>query len=96
MALAIGGHTIADLQSRMSMSELKLWSAYRKKYGPMNYVRQFDRPAALIASMISAANGGKAKMNEFMPWGQSKKEATFDEVAQALGKVTHGRRKKRG
>lgn len=96
LAMAIGGKTIAELQASINPKEMAVWYAYKKKYGPMNDVRRFDRPAALVASMISAANGGKAKMNEFMPWGPGQKQATFEDVAKALGKVEHGKRKKRG
>lgn len=87
--------TIAELQSRISMREVRVWSAYRKKYGPMSDVRRYDRPAAQIASMISAAHGGKAKMADFMPWGQEQKEVTIDDIAKAFGKVEYGKRKKR-
>ena len=84
MAMTLGG-TITELQKRMSIAEVRVWMAYRQKYGPMNHVRMFDRPAALIGSILSNAHGGKAKMAELMPFGQEEKVATLDDVVASFG-----------
>lgn len=34
----------------------------------------YDRPAALIASMINNAHGGKAKPQDFLPFGRELEE----------------------
>lgn len=75
----------------MTMAELNIWSAYRHKYGPMNDVRRFDGPAAIVASMVNNAHGGKAKPADLMPYGkekpvESEEEFTPDHVLKILGK----------
>lgn len=56
------------------------------KYGPMNDVRRFDRPAAIIATILSKAFGGKVKMKDLMPYGQEpERQATFAELVKELG-----------
>lgn len=79
MAMTLGG-TITDLQVSMSMNEVKTWLLYRKKYGPLNPPRMYDRPAALIASILSKVYGGTAEQKDFMPWGQEEREATLDDL----------------
>src|ERR1700753_2532030 len=76
LALSLGC-TIAELQKKMSIKELNLWRAYRAKYGPLNPVRKYDRPAALICASMSAALGGNAKIMDFMPFGRD--ENDFEE-----------------
>lgn len=69
----------------MSIHEAKVWMAYRKKHGPMNDVRRYDRPAALIGSILSHAHGGKAKMEDLMPFGKEEKVASMEDIIAALG-----------
>ena len=78
----------------MSLREVLVWSAYRMKYGPMNDVRRHDRPAALLASLLSHAHGGKAEMKEFMPFGKEADEtaATLDDIIAQIGGVKIGKR----
>ncbi len=86
--MALGG-TITELQSKMSVNEVRVWSAYRNKYGPMNDVRRYDAPGAIVASLISQAHGGKAKPKDFMPYGvreEANREATLDDFVKAFGK----------
>ena len=70
------GRTIAELQATITPSEINVWLAYRRKFGPMNPVRQFDRPAALMATMMARTMGGSktAKIHDFMPYGHHVKE----------------------
>lgn len=75
----------------MSLSEVRIWAAYRKKYGPMSDVRRYDRPAALLGSILSHAHGGKTKMSELMPWGKEEREPSIDDIIGAIGGVTIGR-----
>lgn len=67
MAMVLGG-TVGELRKRMSHVEFKSWLAYRAKWGPLDPVRRYDRPAALVAHLIAATNGGKGKMQDMMPW----------------------------
>lgn len=81
--MAIGGHTIAELQSRMTPAELRVWGLYRGKYGPMNPVRRFDAGPAIVASVINNAHGGKATPNDYMPYNRPP-EPEPDEVMKLL------------
>ena len=58
------GSTIRRLKQEMTNAEFISWCAYRFKYGPFNFVRRYDRPAALVAAMQSS-NKTQA---DFMPW----------------------------
>lgn len=73
----------------MSYKEVMVWVEYRKKYGPANDVRRYDRPAALISWMASQALGGKATMQDFMPFGKEEtiSELTPEELKKAFGHV---------
>lgn len=51
----------------------------------MNPVRRYDTGPAIIASMISRVNGGKAKPIDFMAYGKDFIEAGEDEFIAALG-----------
>lgn len=79
MALALG-MTVAQVQNTISSRELDLWGRYRKKYGPLNPVRKYDAGAALIASQINNAHGGKARPLDFMPYGRDKVDYDGDTV----------------
>lgn len=63
------GYTVGELQEKLTESEYYLWLRYRRKFGSFSPVRKYDRGSALIATMISNANGGKASMKDFMPFG---------------------------
>lgn len=77
----------------MSANEFMIWLAYRKKYGPMNDVRKYDRPAALIGSILSHAHGGKSEMRDLMPFGKEQKEVTLEDLAGRFGgRVNIGKR----
>jgi len=69
------------------MAEYRVWLGYRKKHGPMNDVRRFDRPAALISSILSRVHGGKSEMKDFMPFGEEEKEATLEDIISVFGGV---------
>lgn len=81
---------MAQVQSTMSSRELELWGQYRKKYGPLNPVRKYDAGAALIASQINNAHGGKAKPLDFMVYGKEPEQDIIvnpDEFMSLLAKV---------
>lgn len=58
----------------MSERELEIWGRYRFKYGPLNPIRMFDQGPALISSVISKVNGGKANPIDFMPYGKKQED----------------------
>jgi hypothetical protein len=59
---------VTELKLRMSQVEFNGWLAYRRTWGPMNFVRRCDRPAALISFMMNRANGGHAELSDYQPW----------------------------
>lgn len=82
------GYTIQELQAKMTAKEFSIWLKYRKKFGPMNDVRRYDRPAAIIGSILSHAYGGKTDMKDLMPFG--KEEATGVEISDFINKAFGG------
>ncbi len=75
----------------MSLKEFNIWLAYRHKNGPMNDIRRYDRPAALITSALSQVHGGKARQEDFMPWGKEPDQiATFDDLVNHMVKTAGG------
>lgn len=92
--MAIGGMTIKEIQSRITYSEFNQWRAYRKKYGPMNDVRRYDRAAALIASTMVNLNGGKKEMVDYMPFGKDEREPELNDIVAAFkGGIKVGKRR---
>lgn len=70
--------TVADLDARLSSSELTEWIAYERMTGPLG-LRRHDIQAATIAATIANANrskGGKRfKISDFLvPWGRKKRD----------------------
>lgn len=79
----------------MTYGEYMTWAMYRHKYGPLNPVRMFDSGAAIVASQVSNAFGGKTKPKDFMPYLDTKEpeaEVDAEGFIAALGAgVKHGR-----
>lgn len=65
LALALG-MTVTDLKARMPMSEFGEWFAYVELFGPVDYRRRYDEPAAMISMVTNRTNGGKAKLSDFL------------------------------
>lgn len=58
----------------MTDREAEIWVRHRNKYGPVNPNRMFDTGPALISSVISKSNGGKANPIDFMPYGRKQED----------------------
>lgn len=56
--------------------------------------RMFDRPAALIATVVSRSVGGKAEMEDFMPFKREEVIPKPEELASVFGGMKPGKRKK--
>jgi hypothetical protein len=83
--MTLGG-TIAELQSRMGLKEFTIWLAYRKKFGPMNDVRRYDRPAALITSMAARLMGNNnIEIQDFLPFGKDEDQGS--DLADFIKKI---------
>lgn len=83
------GGTVGELKRRMSGVEFRGWLAYRDKWGPLNPVRLYDRPAALQAHMTRVMNGDKSsKMQDMMPYPIERVLSEAEQFAREL--MGHG------
>lgn len=92
--------TVADLDMRLSSSELTEWMAYENLTGPLGRRRQ-DIQAATIASVIANANRSKGskkfKIPDFLiPYGRRKPDPrslleSIKEMNKSLGGEYVGR-----
>jgi hypothetical protein len=73
----------------MGYREYLLWCAYRKKYGPMNPIRKYDIPSAIVASQVNNAHGGKAKPLDFVQYGKDEESQEIS-TEQMIEKVFGG------
>lgn len=92
--------TVADLDSRLSSSELAEWIAYESISGPLGR-RRNDIQAATIAATIANANRGKKgkkfKLSDFLiPYGRSEQKspeqllAAIKSMNKAMGGEVRG------
>ena len=87
MALRLGG-TVSELKHRMSAAEFSRWINYRNRHGAMDDRRTVDRPAAVVASTIAQVFGGKAQVEDFMPYKPEEEETVIskpEELASIFG-----------
>lgn len=70
----------------MTATEFANWVAYVEDNGPLDYQRRFDEPAALIAWAAQAAQGGKAKVQDFLRYQTKNNHGDIDNaIAKAFG-----------
>lgn len=96
MALRLGG-TVSELKHRMSAAEFSRWIGYRNRHGAMDDLRTVDRPAALLATVVARSFGGKAEMEDFMPYKRTETESVSErpeELVSVFGGLKKGKRKK--
>ena len=79
------GGTVAELKHRMSAAEFGRWIKYRNDFGAMDDRRMFDRPAALVATVLSRVHGGKAEMDSFMLQKKEEDEPVISDPKQLAG-----------
>lgn len=72
------GKTVGELQESITEAEYELWLRYRYKFGPMNMIRMYDRPAALLSTIISNVYGGKRKPDDFLPYGKEDEDVVLE------------------
>jgi len=62
--------TVEGLLASVSSRELAEWAAYEREFGPIGLERG-DWQAAVVASTVSAAAGGKASIKDYvLRWGR--------------------------
>lgn len=87
----IGGRTIAEAKERMTHTEALSWQAYIQKRGSLNIGRRLESAAGLLAMVINRSVGGKAKMEDFMPYEfPADREGTIDDVFSMLKSMKRG------
>lgn len=80
LALAIGGMTVSELRSRMSVEELADWVAYREIVGPLNPLLRID--AAVARAVSPFLKGDKRAL---MPWPKEpERDASMEDVMNLL------------
>jgi hypothetical protein len=82
--LALGGRTVGELKAVMSASEFASWLAYVEDNGPLDLQRRYDEPAALIAWAVQAAQGGKAKLEDFLRFKHKNQHSSIDNAIAKL------------
>ena len=83
MLNGVGGRTVAEAKERMSFAEALDWQTYIERRGSLNLGMRMEAGFALLAAMISRANGGTATVDDFMPHLESQ-EATLEDVMKML------------
>lgn len=63
----VGGRTIEEAKERMTYPEFLSWCAFIAKRGSLNTGSRIEHGFALLATVISRTNGGKAQMKDFLP-----------------------------
>lgn len=71
---------VSELTERITEHDLQLYRSYVQKHGPLSPARMYDRPAALIAYLISKTSGGNPKsIADFMPFEQPRDTINFED-----------------
>lgn len=74
----IGGRTIAEAQSNMSLVEARQWARYLKRHGGLNIAERVEQAAALICSTGAQLMGNKnVKVDDFIPNRESEDELRY-------------------
>ena len=79
------GKTIEELQNSIGEREVGIWSAYMNKFGAVNPVRMYDQGAAIVATQINRAHGGKANPIDFMPYSKPQDDENTVDAEQFFG-----------
>lgn len=79
--------TVGELDRRMDSAEFSEWIAFTQ-------IEPLPDPhlsAALICQTVSASNGGKTKLEDFLPYQAEPERLTVEESAGLLGRLFAGR-----
>lgn len=69
----------------MSYVEAEQWAEYMRRHGSLHMGVRLELGFAMLAQMINHALGGKARLEQYMPWtGQREDEATLENVMSIL------------
>ena len=71
----------------MTYAEALDWMAYIRKRGSLNPGLRIDAAVAVLATQINRALGGKAEMQDFLPYHDEPEAASIDDIAKIFGAV---------
>lgn len=90
MLNGVGGRTVAEAKENLTVTEVRRWIAYIKKYGSLNLARRVAEGSGLVAFTISRVNGGKAELEDFIPhYSQQVLESPHEALALLKKGATH-------
>lgn len=83
----IGGCTIEEAKKNLSISEIAIWSEYRKRRGSLNIGRRVEQAiGSYHAAYVSFKTGNPVEPIKFMPHEDQPKEMSLEEyMMQAYG-----------
>lgn len=68
MLNGIGGRTIAEAKSTLTLVEARQWAVYIRRHGGLNIAERVEQSAALICSTAAQLMGNKnSKVADFIP-----------------------------
>lgn len=82
MLNGIGGRTVKEAKRSITEFEFRQWCLYREKFGSLNPNVSVDRGLGVVAYILQAANGGKAKYSDFVPDYRDDDQKMQDEIQQ--------------
>lgn len=74
MLNGIGGCTIAQAKENMSHAEAVEWAKYIRARGSLNMGKRIDRGFAMLTMWLLRVNGGKAELEDFLPYAEKPPE----------------------
>lgn len=81
LALAgIGGNTIQQVKTNLTMAEVNQWAEYRYRRGSLNVGRRVEQTAANMMSIYISSNGNDIEPIELMPHEDDVVETFEDQI----------------
>ena len=58
---------VAQLERRMTTTELQEWVLFEREFGPLTVHERIDAAAELVGYVTHASHGGTGKLADFLP-----------------------------
>jgi hypothetical protein len=85
----IGGRTVEEARERMSHTEFVRWCSYIRKHGTLNVGLRVEMAAALVSHVVSAVNGNKTRIQDFLP-KREPQQASIQDVFKMIKSTKKG------